>query len=410
MAAHTLLRLIPPTDSESRDPVLWRACWVRADETPRHLHCGTLVEASRSLQGGPPVVYVPGETVLLTSVNLPRGRRAQLLAALPYALEEQLIDDVERLHCALGVPEGDGRWQAAVVDRACVETWLAVLGAAGITPAALLPDSLLPPAPVDGWRLVCDGERIVIRQSGNRGFVCQAPLLPALLARAVTETGCPDRFVLHGCETLPGIEQHCNGSRIETVAPPGGEAGALDPLLLEAEPAELNLLQGDYSPRSQLAALLRPWLPAAALLGLLLILGLTSQIGEYRELRDYSQRLDARMKQVFRETFPEVKRIVNPRTQMRHRLAALRNGGGSGGPGFTAMLARLAPLIRQHPKVEVTHLRYADGRLEIRLVTPDLKTLDALRESLAKHTPWTIELKSANASGGRVDGRIVITP
>lgn len=409
MASTPLLRLIPPPEADSRDPALWRACWVRDGEMPRHLHCGSLAEAGRSLQGVPPVVYVPGETVLLTTVPLPRGRRAQLLAALPYALEEQLIDDVERLHCALGAPEGDGRWQAAVVDRACMETWLAVLGAAGITPAALLPDSLLPPPVAEGWRLVCDSERIVIRQGANRGFVCQAPLLPALLKRAVADDGCPERFVLHGCETPFDLEAHCPDSRIETVAPPGGEAGALDPLLLEARPTDLNLLQGDYSPRSQLAALLRPWAPAAALLGLLLILGLTSLITEYRELRDYSQRLEARMQQVFRETFPEVKRIVNPRTQMRHRLAALR-GGDQGGPGFTAMLARLAPLVRRHEKVEVTHLRYANGRLEMRLVTPDLKTLDALRETLAQNTPWTIELKSANASGEQVDGRIVITP
>ena len=74
------------------------------------------------------------------------------------------------------------------------------------------------------------------------------------------------------------------------------------------------------------------------------------------------------------------------------------------------MLARLAPIVRKHAKVEVTHLRYANGRMEIRLVTPDIKTLDALREDLARATEWQIELKSANASGDRVDGRIVISP
>lgn len=414
MAEHTLLRLLPPTDpdaAESRDPARWRACWIRAGEADVRLHCGSLADAGRDLQGVSPVVYVPGETILLTLVELPRGRRAQLLAALPYALEDQLIDDVERLHFVLGHPQGDGHWQAAVVDRACMETWLAVLGAAGITPSTLLPDSLLPPLEADAWTLACEDERIVLRMDAHTGLVSHAAMFPVLLKKALAEHDCPPRLVVIGCENVrDDFASACPGVEIETVAPASHETALLNTLLPQAGPVDLNLLQGSYSPRSQLAALVKPWLPAAALLGLLLVLGLTAQIGEYSRLRQQSARLDAQMKAVFRQTFPEVKRVVNPRTQMRHRLATLRGTGGDAGPGFAHMLARLAPVVRQHAKVEITHLRYANGRLEIKLVTPDIKTLDALRADLARATDWQIELKSANASGDRVEGRIVISP
>ncbi len=415
MAEHTLLRLKPPAEAEaaeSRDPALWRACWVRAGEEGDRLHCGTLADAGRALQGVSPVVYVPGETVLLTTVELPQGRRAQLLAALPYALEDQLVDDVERLHCVLGTRQGDGRWQAAVVDGACMETWLGVLGAAGITPAALLPDTLLPPLDGEGWAVACEGERVVVRSGAQAGFACPAGLFPLVLKKALADQDCPPAFTLHACEEAlaASLAEACPQSERKAVEPASSEADVLDTLLPRARPAELSLLQGRWSPRSQLAALVRPWLPAAALLGLLLVLGLAGLVGEYRSLKQQSARLDARMKTVFRETFPEVRRIVNPRSQMRHRLATLRGSGGDGGPGFTHMLARLAPVVRKHAKVEVTHLRYGNGRLEIRLVTPDIKTLDALREDLARTTGWQIELKSANASGDRVDGRIVIQP
>ena len=414
MAEHTLLRLLPPADAdaaESRDPALWRACWIRAGEADDRLHCGTLADAGRVLQGVSPVVYVPGETILLTEVELPRGRRAQLLAALPYALEDQLIDDVERLHFVLGSHQGDGRWQAAVVDRACMETWLAVLGAAGITPDNLLPDTLLPPLQPGAWTLACEDERIVLRMGRLDGLISHAAMFPLLLKKALADRDCPQRLLAIGCEAArEAFAAACPEAEIETVAPASSETAVLNTLLPRAEPVDLNLLQGPYSPRSQLAAVVRPWLPAAGLLGLLLVLGLVGLVGEYRGLQQQSARLDAQMKTVFRQTFPEVKRVVNPRTQMRHRLATLRGSEGDSGPGFTHMLARLAPIVRKHPRVEVTHLRYANGRMEIRLVTPDIKTLDALREDLARATEWQIELKSANASGDRVDGRIVISP
>ena len=49
------------------------------------------------------IVIVPSEDVLVTTVTLPKMNRSRLLQAIPYALEEQVIEDVDTMHFAAGI-------------------------------------------------------------------------------------------------------------------------------------------------------------------------------------------------------------------------------------------------------------------------------------------------------------------
>jgi general secretion pathway protein L len=49
---------------------------------------------------------------------------AKILRALPFALEEQIAEDIEALHFAAGRPAPDGSIPAAAVDREQLEGWL----------------------------------------------------------------------------------------------------------------------------------------------------------------------------------------------------------------------------------------------------------------------------------------------
>ena len=67
---------------------------------------GTLAEASAGVQGRPVIVLVPATEALTTVVDLPIRGGAKLLAALPYALEEHVANDVETLHFAATIHMG----------------------------------------------------------------------------------------------------------------------------------------------------------------------------------------------------------------------------------------------------------------------------------------------------------------
>ena len=92
------------------------------------------------------VAFVPATEVSVAAVELPARSASKALQLAPFALEEQLAGDIEQLHFAVGEQEDSGKTPFVVCARAAMERWLAVLDAAGLSPAALVPDFLAVPA------------------------------------------------------------------------------------------------------------------------------------------------------------------------------------------------------------------------------------------------------------------------
>ena len=104
------------------------------------------------------VVLVPAEDVLLTEAKIGARNRAQLLQAVPFAVEEQLLGNVEDLHFAAAA-SASGQTGIAVVTRERMRGWLDRLSAEGIRPDRLLPESLaVPPGSV-----LVEGDRAIAR-------------------------------------------------------------------------------------------------------------------------------------------------------------------------------------------------------------------------------------------------------
>src|SRR5256885_16375661 len=91
-------------------------------------------------------VLVPSTDVLLAEPEVPTKAGMKLQQVVPYALEEQLADDIDDLHFAIGKRAGDSaRAPVAVVARALLDEWLAALRASGPEPEAVYADSELRP-------------------------------------------------------------------------------------------------------------------------------------------------------------------------------------------------------------------------------------------------------------------------
>ena len=62
---------------------------------------GKLTAAAALASGRRVIVLVPGSDVLLVQAAVPTRKRERVLQAIPFALEDQLAGDVERLHFAI---------------------------------------------------------------------------------------------------------------------------------------------------------------------------------------------------------------------------------------------------------------------------------------------------------------------
>ncbi len=391
-----------------------QACWIRLNDQQivSDLKLGSLANAADDLGTDTAIVYVPGTDVLLTQVRLPDNRRKQLIKALPYALEDNLIDDVDRLHCVLGSQVEPRLYNSAVVAHEKMRYWLDLLKSAGIRILRLLPDTLLPPFEKDSWNVFSEQglDQVLVRTDLEQGFVCSRLNLITFIQKAVAQKDkAPAKIRLFHCESIDesALEIAVSGlSELEWIDAPQIE-DALSLLSLKSEKTDFNLLQSQYAPRSRIRQYLRPWYPSAALLGLLLIIGLAANIIQYYSLQTKNKALKQDIISTFRQSFPEVKRIVNPQAQMRHHLSRL-HGSNKQSLSFAKMLATIGPVAKNIKGLKIQNMHYQKGQMELLVELPDLQTLERFKQALSRRTPWEVELKSASSTDNKVQGRMLI--
>jgi general secretion pathway protein L len=351
----------------------------------------------------------PGVDVLFTSATVPSRNRQRIMSAIPYMLEEQLANDVDELHFAIGRRDTEGRVNTAVVDRHRMDDWLNRLHEAGIEPDMVVAESLLVPLEPDSWTLLKDHAVTLVRTGRQSAFSLDSAnlemLLPMVLAENQEHMPASIRWIECNSDstiTPVDISQFTVAVNVEAY-----ERTALEFFVEHFDEADtINLLQGTYSRREQLGKLWRPWRPAAAMLVILLLLhgGLT--IGDYLSLRNERQTLETHIDKIYLDTFPDARRVVNARAQMEERLQSLRGGTTRVTGGFLDLLAGSGPALGQTDGLELQRVSYRDGQLDLAIVIRDLQSLDRLKQHLAKQSGYVVEIQSATARGNSVEARL----
>lgn len=360
---------------------------------------GSLAEAAAQVEGHRLQVLVPGEEVLLTRVELPPGNRKQLLAAIPYALEESLAAEIEDQHFARGTGVEQGRPAVAVIARERLEFWLDLLRTEGLEPSFMTPETLALPWTPGRRTLLLTAGRALVRSGDQEGYTLESDSL-AFLANA-GESGL--ELYRQDSETkLP----------VELVARVMIDEPAPDPAVLWAvgleEKKAVNLLQGAYNPNAHWEKHWRQWrLPALLLLALIMVGG-ADGLREFFQLRGYDQHLRAEVEEVYRRSFPAAQRVVKPRAQMEHQLQTMRgDAAGYAGLGFLALLDRATPTLAAAGGLQLRGLRYREGELDLEIEIADLQGLDGLKKELERQG-MAVEIRAATSREAVVQARLQV--
>jgi len=378
---------------------------------------GPLSLAAPRAAGRHVVVLVPGTEVLLAQPELPPAKAGAKLAQLvPYALEEQLAEDIEELHFAIGRRQGESaRVPVAVVARKRMDEWTTLLESSGLEPEALYADSeLLPQNPGQAIALL-DGDAVVVRPpSGSVATLPVDAMDEALeIALGGIEPGTPGGrgLILYtGAEewhrhapTVEAARERFEGIQIQLLA--GGPLALLAQQLPAA--TATNLLQGPYAVTPPHPVGWSAWRVAAILLAGLIALHIAGKAAELTVLTHANQRLDASIDQVFHTAMPGQPDTYEARRQMEQRLAAVRAGQASG--GFLLALQALAQAHRATPEAVLEALTFRDGALELKATAPTVESLDLLSRKL-RQQGWQAHLVADTPHGSAYEGRIQMSP
>jgi general secretion pathway protein L len=348
------------------------------------------------------VVLVPAEQVLLVETRINARNSAQLQQAVPFAVEDQLLGSVEDQH--FSVHSGsDDQVGVAVVAKAQMRAWLAQLASAGIRPDVLLPESMALPVGPDSATALVEKGRVVARLSAWSAMACASEDFPAWLAQ-VRAAGIDRVLDVH--EFGPAEPLHLEG-RIGS-----HDSGLDDPLAFLAchlRTPPVNLLSGEFASGHRQARGARWWRRAAALAAAVVVVAFVYRGLEVRQLSRSVDRLDAAMSDSLLKTFPDLgaaERSRAPQSVMRDRLERLR--GGSESSGLLRLLGQIAPVLGRTTRTQVRGLEFRNGILEVGLRSPDVATLDSMREQFSAIPGLSAEVTASVPADTGVDGRIRI--
>ncbi len=350
------------------------------------------------------VVLVPAADVRLASVDVPARQAAKVLQAAPYALEDQLADDVDTLHFALGPRQKDGRWPVAVVARSKMDEWLRPFTERGLVPDLVLPDALcLAPADGERWSALAESDQVLVRNAAFSAFACSPEDLELMLQLADPDKKAVLRIIVPRdispdftrlawpVELLPGF-----------IAP-------LEALLQSQRPENgINLLQGRYSQSEDLLRLWQPWKITAALLALWIgCAAVLHGVSGWQLRKQLRQQEDANV-QRYQQLFPAETRIVDLPAQVEQQFAALK--GGKGGGGLLPLMQLLADALAAAPGLTLQSVQYREGSLYAALGGSSLQPLEALRAWFAQPRAASLEVQSANSGAEGAQVRIKLSP
>ncbi len=421
MADWLLLRL-PRTPEEP-------AAWLVASPAGAPLtatQSGPLAAAAAATPTRRVCVVVPGTDVALAEPEIPTKSGVKLQQLVPYALEEQLAEDIEALHFAIGRRAADAtRTPVAVVARTLMDAWLTELHAAGIEPEFVYADSeLLPENPGQAVALL-EEDTVCVRSPGAPPVCLPMDALGEALAIAAAPA--PAGAAPTDGGATPGEDAATRGLILYSATPEwqrhSAEVEAArerfvslkvqllgdGPLALFAQQlpttAAINLLQGAYAPKRSRALGLSAWRVAALLLLSLVALHVAGKAAELRVLKGKERQVDASISDTFHSAMPGESGSNDARRRMEQRLLALRSGGGAN--GLLGALQALATARGAVAGTTVQSLNFHDGVLELTLNAPDAASLDHLSQQL-RSSGWQADLVGGGTVGSAYQGRVQI--
>jgi general secretion pathway protein L len=408
----SLLIRLPATGQEDTE-------WLTLDETgaptPTRQR-GSLTLAAAVWRSGRIVVLAPATQILLAEPELPPGSGPKLARAVPFALEEQLTQDVDQLSFAIGRRRSTGGTPVAVVSRSVLQGWLAQLSAAGLDTQAIYADISVMPENPGQTVLWLEEDRLSVRRPGALPFAVElSPVKDALVIAGVIadplaaseEPKPKESAILYVTrEDWSRVQAEFDElleefASIKVQLLPDGPL----PWLARGMDAAgaVNLLQGEFSRTADYSVRWRQWRLAAALAAALLVVHVAAQALQIRHAKRESAALDGEISQVFSASMPgDV--LNDPRRQMQSRLEKIRKSG-AGPQYFLRTLQTLSGALAATPKTSISALSYRDDSLDMTLDAPSLAELSQLTQFVGKEG-LTAEIQSSNPVAAGVEAHL----
>lgn len=350
-------------------------------------------------------VVLPGEDVLFLTAEVPGKNIQRVQQAIPYVLEDKVIDDVDALYFAIKKSAEDNlddQYDVSIINKAYFESLIKQLESASVFADKMIADYFLL---ADSSSLFFDGERVLFNGSEEK------------FSSTIESMLLLDKESFNNDQSLKLI--NCDKADVENkaliklkenmdIAEKQCELHPLVYLVKNCLNSNINLLQGTYKKKKDWSQTGKKWLPVTILFAVWLLIQGSLFISDYISLSKQNKLLNTEITKIYKKTFPKSRRIIDAKAQMQQKLTALQKRKGKSGRSFTEMLSNSASIFSSSKGLKIKSLRYYDGRINLEMEIASLQALDKLKERLNKEKGYQVEIQNASSGKSLVTARIQI--
>ncbi len=369
--------------------------WIILDEANQIIHDSLhakLADLSTIATDCTLTVLVPSQSILLTEVGqLPKTTYAKIRKAVPFLLEDQLYQDIDELHFALGDPTATGSLPVAVVAHQQLKRWMQIIQRSlpifFESLKAIVPDLFSIPLAENSWSIFLTPELASVHTGAQKGFVLDSSNALSVLAnslKGISEEKKPSSLYVYSSEPSVSTEQWPSAfAGVPVIAKPFTEEQKISFVKNLSEQKSINLLQGSYRMNKKLSKVQTNLQLAGLLAGCALLISLAGSAMQYLDLYLQEKKLSTRIDELYRSVFPNANSIIEPKYRFEQELATLIRTQQR--LGFLKMMDKASPIFTQAKDIKLQSLQYQNQQLTVDVTAPDLTSVNQLIKTFNQH-------------------------
>lgn len=337
------------------------------------------------------ILLVPSADVTLLNVKIPKMNRAQLLRALPYAIEERLCEDIEQLHFVAGQwqqIEGEELLAVAVTSHQKMTEWLTLCETAGLKPHQIIPDVLALPYIPEQWTCAVESAAILIRTSQQAGMTIDINNAELILNKLLKDKK-PNAIVVEDYNNSSFTHLFTNFTAVEVKINAKPKSFLWN--AISSTDNAINLLQGTYKSAAKAFKLSADWRFSVQLAIAALILIIMTEIVSYVSLKMENTKLQTQISALSQPLMlnQSIDSSAKPRVERElHLLAQLGKGNK-----FLSLLNQVGATLKQAPNIQLEQINYQNNLLILRV---NANNKQAIKDWVASLRGTTINIVRIN--------------
>ncbi|VAW51411.1 hypothetical protein MNBD_GAMMA06-669 [hydrothermal vent metagenome] len=404
----------------------WALCNLAGELTGK-ITSGSLSEASEIASNHPVTVLLNSQCLHLNQLQLPTQNSQKLLKAVPYAIEEFIADDIDDFHFVAAKNKNNSATSVVGINKNTLENIINAFHAANINIEKIIPDALCLATDTKQWVCLNYENASYFQTDTTTGMQIAHEIFPYIVTNKLQDEAQeqPEKILLF-CEqentsafdTLKAEDALNNNNSDDS----NSSIEIIDivynshPLVVFCgnykQATALNLLQHEFKSKRKSSGYFQHWRLAASLAAIWLVLHLGLTSFQHSQLKDENIVTKAKIGKIYKKSFPQSKKIVNPRVQMEQKLKALKGGTGNTSQGFMFLLGesfgtiKFGTIKQDKKKVTLQSLTFRNNRMDIGLEGSNLQAVENINKNLNSNKNIKSEITSSSSEKDKVKGNL----